>query len=71
MKPGDKARLQGHVAQEWLARAAQAVAAVVGAAAWWQHGWPGALLGVALVWLFGLARPGPDKDLDNVTGRRD
>jgi hypothetical protein len=69
MSPEQRTALQGHIAQERLARAAQRVAAVLGAVGGLYYGLPAVLLGVGGYLLFGMARPGPIKEHDELTGR--
>lgn len=69
LTPRERNQLAGHVAQERIARLAQVAAGAAGliGAAW--HGVASILLGVAGVWFFGQARPGPSAELDKLTGR--
>lgn len=69
MDSRQRAALGGHIAQERLARAAQCVAAVLGAVGALRYGLPAILLGVVAYLAFGLARPGPTKEHDDLTGR--
>lgn len=67
----ERAALRAHMAQERLARAAQAVCLLGGfvGAVW--HGFASIALGVAGAAFFHMARPGPSEELDRITGRRD
>lgn len=69
MNREQRAKLAGHLAQARLARLAQALAGAGGLVGAYWHGLPAILLGGLGVAFFGLARPGPDQELDDVTGR--
>ena len=63
--------LGAHMAQEALARGAQALCIAGGIAGAFWHGFPAILLGGVGAAFFGLARPGPSERLDRLTGRGD
>lgn len=68
---GDRAALARHIAVQRIARTVQAGFVIAGLVLWWRHGLAGAILGAILFWFVSLARPGPNPDLDRITGRLD
>ena len=69
MTPHEKTRLASHVAQHRVAGALQLVAAVGAIVGAFRYGLPGFAAGALAFWLFSMAKPGPDTDLDKLTGR--
>lgn len=69
MTEAERQRLAAHIAQARVARACQLITLGAGLVGSYWHGLPGALLGLAGYGFFSLARPAPDSDLDDITGR--
>jgi hypothetical protein len=62
-------KLLSHVLRYQLAMILQAGSIVLGlfGAIW--HGFPSVVAGLFMAWIFHLAKPNPDDDLDDFTGR--
>ena len=62
-------RAAAHIAQHWAATVAQWAFAVAGAFAALWHGPPALAAGGLAFWILGMAKPGPDSELDRATDR--
>lgn len=64
-----KGKAFAHILQYQLALLLQAGSILAGlfGAIW--HGWPSVIAGCFMAWLFHLAKPNPDDDLDRWSGR--
>ena len=70
MTPEEQNALRSNIRQYRAASLFQVLAIVGGLIAAIWKGLPAVVLGVAVCWLFHLAKPGPTEDLDRLTGRK-
>lgn len=69
MTPQDETELQINLAQYRLAKWLQTLSLLFGLAGATRYGLPSLIMGLLGVWLFHLAKPGPNERLDRISGR--